>query len=804
MERNETEELLDYFRKYLGQFLVFEDELPPKEGEFSDYKFSVDKINDWKKENNVSFYSHQVKAWKALDQGRDIVISTPTASGKSLIYFLKIIEAYLNDPSATFLLIYPTRALLNDQYYGLLSLAKDLGIRLPLAKFYGDEKRKGSVLFTTIDTLHMNILKNNKQWEGFLKNLRYVVVDELHQYTGVFGSVCAYVFERLETLTKELFKSKFQVICCSATIPNALEHTRKMFNRDFVLIERSGAPEPKRTFLFFNPSKLNKKDLVFLEELVKEELRLTKYAKILTFLDSRKQVEQLYRNFLELGLPDVAPYKGTYTKAKRHEIEKAFKDGKIRCLLSTNALELGINIGNLDIVNNLGIPGSGIASLLQRFGRSGRDYKRHALNILIFRLNALDQYYARHPEELFEKIKNNKSEYVIVNKDNERIKSWQQKCLLYELNRGHKIHIVPKNVDIDLLKKHGLVKETEDLFGDKSYTLTDLSYKGLRSIDEEFQIVNVGNNKILEKCEKYSIFNYLLPGMIYYSFGKPYRVKEVDFDKNMVLCEPFEEPWVPKTSPVSSEDITILETQEQKTLLNELKVYFGRIKITKSVFGYVENYAYIDYEKPYKYVFETEAFWIEFPYDRLSKKQGDIISELYELYYTRFEDVVDEVTELEPLELSKKYPGRLREMLRKRIVNSFVRRDLMPDEEDIKAMILLAEAKNFIEYGLHTIEHSIVNIAPVLFALDNRELGGRSFIDDLRPLVFIYDAIPYGIGYAKAMFNRAEDILRKSYENLLSCDCEFGCPKCVYSPRCGNQNDILNRKFGIEILKLFF
>ncbi|MBP1912744.1 DEAD/DEAH box helicase [Thermococcus stetteri] len=599
---------------------------PPREGEFGEFTFKNPEINALVEELGFSLYRHQVEALEKLYAGKNIVVTTPTASGKSEIFRLAIFDSYLSDPRKTYILVYPTRALINNQLEKFqranLTFYRLTGKMVSARILTGDvswEERRGllrerpRVVFTTPDILHYNILRRWRDYEWLLRNIRYLVVDELHVYRGIFGSNAAWLFRRLSFRLKRL-GVKLQIMALSATLRNPKEFAEKIFRVEFEPVVRATNPLPRRYLVLFEPNNFDDRQLLraVIERLV------SKGIKTLVFFDSRKGTEKTLRFLLNSPVfSKVTTYKGTLPKNVRWEVERDFRDGKLLALLTTNALELGIDIGDLDAVINYGIPPDGLFSLIQRFGRAGRSADREALNGVVLRKNGLDYYYREHFEELVERLEKGIIEYMPVKVDNERIAEKHMHYLLTELGildwdeldeferRIAEKLVIERKAD---LKKNPLTGKLEVRVRRPAF-----EYSSLRTAsDESFFLVKDEpwiRAKLMEKSSLRELLNFinwlklkgyiieevdedeyhrsLLPGMAYFSRGELYMAKErLSLGKfHFVFADQLNRLWDVETFASKIEEVEILEERAKKSYKG-VQIGLGRLRVRHVYTGF--------------------------------------------------------------------------------------------------------------------------------------------------------------------------------------------------------------------------
>ncbi len=599
---------------------------PSSGGESGDFTFNNPEINALLDELGFTLYRHQVEALEKLYSGKNIVVTTPTASGKSEIFRLAIFDSYLSDPRETYLLVYPTRALINNQFekFSLQNLtfyhltgkrihARILTGDLPWSERKNLVREKPGVVFTTPDMLHYNILRRWRDYEWLLRNLRYLVVDELHIYRGVFGSNAAWLFRRLLFRLKRL-GVKPQVVALSATLRNPEDFAGKLFRLKFEAVTRATNPFPKRYLVLFEPRNRDGRQLLkaTVERLAGEGI------KTLVFFDSRRGTEKLMRFLLTSSLfHRTSTYKGTLPKNVRWGIERDFREGKLLVLLTTNALELGIDIGDLDAVLNYGIPPDGLFSLIQRFGRAGRKADREALNGIVLRRNGLDYYYREHFDELVERLEKGVIEYMPVKTDNERIAKKHIHYLLTELGildwdelDGFERKIAEKLVierKADL-KKNPITGKLELRLRRPAFSYSSLRTAG----DESFFLVKDEpwiRGRLMEKASTRELLNFinwlklrgyiieevdtdeyhrsLLPGMAYFSRGELYMAKDRLSLGNFhfVFARGLNRLWDVETFASKREDVEILEVKEEKSYKG-VKIGLGRLRVRHIYTGY--------------------------------------------------------------------------------------------------------------------------------------------------------------------------------------------------------------------------
>ncbi len=860
---NSIEELKKKIYDELQEYIIGIDEIKEKEPIYENFNFKNPVINDFLEKINLKLYKHQKEALEKLYNNKNVVVTTPTASGKSLIFRLYIIDKLLSYPNKTFLLIYPLRALLYDQHEKFDQLINDIKkientelnikIRFILGDLTYKEKEKiikdrPNIIFTTVDNLHLYLLKNHDKLFYFFKNLDLIVVDELHSYRGIFGTNSAYVFRRLIRLLKFFYKNNtFKILSLSATLKDPVKFAKDLFGLDFELIEKDYSKRYKRYIITVDPKILSPRYLL------RRTIRvlLENNIKSLIFLESKKGVELSKIDISDLDKNNkVFTYKASYLRDVRKEIEKKFKNNEYIILITTSALELGIDIGDLDCVVNYGIPRDGISSLIQRFGRTGRIAE--GLNIMIFKKDALDFYYSTNIKEFFNKIKNNKLDAIPINLYNEKV---VRKHLLYLINEFGKIEEnileeYEKSILNKLLEEKQIKKIKDPLFGKEYYTISEpITYGGLRNIsnkiyyivdltNEEIDIlkriktkdsiikfINIlkANNKILEEMDEYAFYEYLLPGMVYYTAGKPIRI--IDYYSFDQFTFVFYRPEISniETSPIYLEDVKILNIEKNRKI-GDWEIFLGTIKVKKEFIGYIEKYKYENsyiqninyYKDPIIYEFNTKAIWIVIP-DYYKK----IVEELYienfknkinehlskNKYSISFGELMNFSLTINKDYFYEKYRGLASKKIKEIIEEYLYKTYNIKDKKIIFLVKKLVDYQSAFRSGLHAIEHNIIKISPIITNVDSKELGGYSYPihnQTGKPTIFIYEGYESGVGLSEILYDNIEKLIKKSKKALYKCKCLDGCPRCIYSPKCGNYNEYLDKYSARYTYKIFF
>jgi DEAD/DEAH box helicase domain-containing protein len=698
-------------------------------------------------------YTHQARAVNAACRGDNVMVATASASGKTLCYNLVVLEAILKDPSSRALYLFPTKALAQDQLRGLNELACPELISLGgCATFDGDTpqseradvKRKAKVVLTNPDMLHVGILPNHKSWSRLFRNLKYVVIDEAHVYRGVFGSHVANVLRRLHRVCA-YYGSNPQFICCSATIANPGEHVERLVGLPFVVINEDGSPHGGKSFVFWNPPLIdetgvgrhssNSEAVFILTELIRKGIRS------LVFTRTRKLTELIYiytRKQLGSSLGQlIKPYRAGYLPEDRRQIERELFGGHLLGVVATTALELGVDIGDLEATVLVGYPGS-IASTWQQAGRSGRGVGE-SLSFLIAQDNPLDQYFMHHPDYFFGKS----FEHALTNPENFNILKPHLLCAAWEqpLTDGDGMFFGGAfDRAISELEGDGKLRKS----GGRWYLSPKIAHPAqdinIRSTSgRNYAVFDASQGyELMETVEASVAFFQIHPGAIYLHQGDSYLVKELDLENRAAVVIPTDVTYYTQTKELI--DIRILKT-ERKRNCSSIEVCFGEVDVTNTVVGF--------------------------------KKK---------MQFT--EEVIGE----EPLDLP---PLR------------FITQALWFDLPGV-AVEQVAEAGLDFAGGLHACEHAAIAMLPLFALCDRNDIGGVStpiHADTGKAQIFIYDAYPGGIGIAEKGFEMIEKLWAATLETIEGCHCQDGCPSCIQSPKCGNNNEPLDKKAALILLR---
>lgn len=526
------------------------EEMPPRSASYAPYPQGLDErlIPVLQRQGIHQLYSHQASSVAATLRGEDVVVLTPTASGKTMCYNLPVLSAILQNQDARALYLFPTKALSADQVSELYELIEDMGVDIKTYTYDGDTpgaarravRQAGHIVVTNPDMLHSGILPHHTKWVKLFENLRYIVIDEIHTYRGVFGSNLANVLRRLQRLCA-FYGSHPQYILCSATIANPAELARTLIGRPVTLIDNNGAPMGKRHFVFYNPPVVNRqlgiRKGVIPESRAIAEMLLKNGIQTITFARSRLTVEVLTKYLKDIARDPlgnagrVRGYRGGYLPTQRREIERGLRAGQIDAVISTNALELGIDIGALDACVLCGYPGT-IASAWQQAGRAGR---RKGASIVFFVASsaAIDQYIVSHPDYFLHQSPEN----ALLNPDNLYILLSHFKCAAFELpfEDGDSFGNAPAPEELmGYLDEMGIVRHVDGRYhwSAEDFPASEISLRSA-SAEENFMIVDITDpthHRVIGEMDRYTVPMLLHENAIYMHEARQYQVEKLDFD----------------------------------------------------------------------------------------------------------------------------------------------------------------------------------------------------------------------------------------------------------------------------------
>lgn len=804
---------MEIIRQYKNK-IAYSKVLPPLQPVYGNFDFKNKKIKDFLKRKNIKLYSHQAEGLKLVSEGKNIVLTTPTASGKSLVYILSVLEKMNRNPQTKALVVFPLKALARDQYGKIMDIIFETDIDAAVDVYDGDTPKEKRIkikrdppnfLITTPDMLNAGILPYHTGWSSFFEDLDFVVLDEIHAYRGVLGSHISNIIRRLKRIASFYRTKKPVFIMNSATIHNPSEFASKLIGEDVFEISKSGAPLPERQIKIFRGMKKSELSEMVANFVIQD-------ISTIIFVDSRKEAELLSLRIkdalIKRGREDlvdkVSPYRSGYTPEERREIEFKLMTRNILAVVSTSALEMGIDIGDLESCILVGYPGT-LAQLWQRFGRAGRR-DREAYNILIPKRDALDQYFVKNPEELFYR----QMEEPVINPENRYILKKHIPVMAFEIPiRINELSETEKEVARELYREKKLRFSNNKLYASKQQPFS------IRSAGESFTITESVTGKIVGDISEDILPYEAYPGAVYIHNGEKYVVEHVDKEGKTVYVVKSDVSYL--TEPLKESFIDILSVDEAKKE-GKIEIFKGRVNVKTTVLGYsmrdMENEEkmgdHIFPEENYiSREFETVAFWWTMPpewEEEIVQKNikhnvrilNSFIQEKGRLYKGDFvyRDIVFENL----LELRKRMDLDLLNNVIKAFQTVYLKLSEKEKEQFKEITKRIKEGKNGFLGGLHGVEHALIGIYP-LFAMNDRwDIGGLStpfFPQTGKPTIFIYDGYEGGVGYSEIGFKRLKEMMESTYKGISRCRCVSGCPSCIYSPKCGNSNDYLDKTASI-------
>jgi DEAD/DEAH box helicase domain-containing protein len=781
------------YNNILQENIVFSKTISPIDPQYKEYSFTSEKINRFLKENNINLYSHQVQAIEEIKNGKNVIITTPTASGKSMIYMLSILDKIEQNKNTRAIVVFPLNALARDQKYKIENLIKKTKINATVESYYGDTSKKDrgkirenppNILITTPDMLNQGIIPHHYLWKEVYRNLEFVVIDEIHAYRGVLGSHVANIFRRLNRLSMYYQGKLPNYICNSATIRNPIEFAEKLTRTsNFVEISKSGAPSPEKVISIVRS--ISDYDLI--DFIISNLINKTP---TLVFIDSRKGIELLYLNVIKrledshLGhLKDkIKTYRSGYQDHERREIENALASGDALVVLSTSALEMGIDIGEVDCVIVKGFPGT-LAALWQRFGRAGRRGKT-AYNYFIAGRSAIDQYYLKNPEEMF----NREVEEPVISPGNKEIFKKHLIAMARELPIT--IEDIKKLDDQEQQALNSLIEsKTFSIEGGVIKLKEKLNpFFAIRSMGGVYKVVDVKTNKTIGELGEEQVFYEGYDGATYLHLGKKYIV--IGTDKNKKVVYVGEDKTGYYTRETISSEVFVVNIEKRKKFKN-VEVEFGDVKVLSRIASYkridmetgkTERTIYLN--NPIEKTYNTKAFWIKIPLSYEEIIRHHVVKTSIKLAKNILKDKpVNQIL----VKTEEDVINALRMFIMSETLLSNITDQLglsRKQSEILGSIVERLKEGNIFEIGLYGLENAITSISPIFVMNDRRDIDSASGFFSLQasdPTIFIFDAYEGGLGYAEAGFERIDEILKHAYKNIKNCRCIAGCPACVLS-----------------------
>jgi len=800
-------------------------------------------VNALKRNGIEALYSHQLVAWDCMENLQSIVVATGTSSGKSLCYNIPIVDRFLNDPSMRALYLFPTKALAQDQAQILSNLTDQISNELitedshnhlhdspelsrghlgepnPISVYDGDTPTKSRplirsnarIILTNPDMLHYGILPQHTFWDTYFSNLNYIVIDEIHTYRGVFGSHVANVIRRLKRITN-FYGGKLQFILTSATIANPVELAERLIEESVILLDTDGSSRGDQEFIIYNPPIVNQ-ELGLRRSAIHESIRLADDLlaydiQSIIFGRSRRTIELILSYLRDKGHASdmknqefIRGYRSGYLPGQRRAIEQGIREGVVKVVVATNALELGIDIGGMGAVLMVGYPGT-IAATLQQAGRAGRGEKS-SLAILVATADPLDQFLALHPEFIFERA----PEQALIDPDNLLILLAHIKCAAFELSFEHGENFglaEPQVVQeiLEFLTHNGELHES----GERYFWMVDqspaqaISLRSTTTDNVTLQIAvdqlndNSSRSNTIGVLDKISAMWMAHPNAIYLHEGEPYLVSELDLENNIAWLSKTDSDYF--TEPRRSTEIQLLQQISESSVRGAVKSY-GEVKVTSQVIGYrlIKWFSHeqIDIRElslpPTE--LETTAYWLS-----LSETTVEMLRES-ELWKNDPNDYGPEWNK-------KRQQVRARDGYRCQICGAqeakrsfdvhhkipFRMSQIRHQANALENLITLCprchrrvERNVRVRSGLAGVAYVFGHLAPLFLMCDIRDIGvhadPNSPLANGNPAIILYDQIPAGIGLSQKLYEFHEQLIGRAVDLVAACNCPNGCPSCV-------------------------
>jgi DEAD/DEAH box helicase domain-containing protein len=756
-------------------------------------------------------YSHQAESWQQLKSGKNAVIVTSTASGKTLCYNLPVLDALLRDPEARALYLFPTKALAHDQSNELNHWlqAMQAGEEIAQANYDGDTsqshrpaiRKKARILFSNPDMLHLGILPYHTKWAEYFTNLRYVVIDEMHSYRGVFGSHVANIIRRLKRVAR-FYGAAPQFVLSSATIANPQELAEALIEEDVALIDRDGSPRGPRHFLIYNPPIVNA-DLGLRASLIQESVRLSSDliaydTQSIIFARTRRSVEIMLatlRNVSSLDKKQLRGYRSGYLAADRRQIESGLRSGEVRAVVTTNALELGVDIGGMSAAVLTGYPGT-VAATWQQAGRAGRG-EESALAVLLTSANPLDQFLARHPEYLLSRS----PEHALINPNNLLILLSHIRCAAYEMpfRQGEafgKVDAAEVKELLDLLVSDGQLHASGDKYFwmSEDYPADQINLRGASSETVLLQAEEKGEKRVIGQIDLLGAHWMVHPEAIYIHEGRSYFVKDLDLEEKVAHLHPSDADYY--TSPQSRSTVSLIEEQAQAEMRGSQKFY-GDLAVATQVVGF-QKLKWFSNEIPGSGVVDlppvelrTTGYWFALE-DSLvdSLREKGLWSNDANEYGPNWQQQKEAARERDEYTCQicgLPEDGRAHDVHH---INPFRSFASHKEANRLTNLITLcradhrrAESAVRIRSGLAGLSFALRHLAPLFLMCDIHDIGveadPKSDLAEGKPVVVIFDYAQDAMGFSQRLFELHDELIRSAYELVVACECNDGCPSCV-------------------------
>ncbi|MBL8101103.1 MAG: DEAD/DEAH box helicase [Anaerolineales bacterium] len=792
--------------------------------------------------NIHSLYSHQFSAWNQTRAGKNIILATGTASGKTLSYNLPVLSTMLHNPEARALYLFPTKALAQDQLSTLANLKLEIWHLAP-AIYDGDTpqsnrpfiRKNARIVLSNPDMLHTGILPHHANWSDFFSNLKFIIIDEAHTYRGVFGSHVANVLRRLKRVAS-FYGAKPQFILASATIGNPKELAEKLIEEEVELIDNDGSSRGERHFIIYNPpvtdAALGLRKSALLESVRLASHLLARDIQSVVFARTRRSVE-IILTYLQGHHPDspienrksqvvnqIRGYRSGYLPAQRREIEQGLRDGSVKTVVATNALELGIDIGGLGAAILVGYPGT-IASARQQSGRAGRG-DAPALSLLVASPNPLDQFLAHHPEYFF----GSSPEMALVNPNHLLILLEHLRCALFELpfQKGEGFGSISDELLDEYLEF--LVANQESHFSNEKYYWMKDAYPAanisLRSASPQSFVLQAtaedGRPITIGTVDGESAMWMIHPGAIYMHEAQQYFVQELNLENHVAQLVPVGLDYY--TEAQRRSEIQVLSVNENSAAQGCEKSY-GEIQVTTQVAGF-RKIRWFTYEtlgqEPLDLPpseLQTTGYWLTLSEKTLAHlRDAGIWTNDPNDYGPGWQKIRLAVRKRDQfkcqvcgaVETIREHDVHHKTPFRAFIQNGVINREQANRLENLTTLCSSChhkvEQNVRIRSGLGGLGFVLGNLAPLFLMCDPRDLGvfsdpAWSAVEGL-PSVVVYDLVPAGIGFSQKLFEIHDELIQRAFELVSQCECEDGCPSCV-GP--GGENGYGGKAETLAILK---
>ncbi len=731
------EQLIDYlgndseFQKNLTKWMV----LDSKEAVYADFPENLDvRLKNALLKKNISrLYTHQCETFNQVQKGHNAVVVTPTASGKTLSYNLPVFQEILNHPESRAVYLFPTKALSQDQVKEAQDLVRLLDVNIKTHTFDGDTPRDirrtirsaGHIVVTNPDMLHQGILPHHTLWIKLFENLKFIVIDEIHAYRGVFGSHLANVLRRLKRICA-FYGSQPQFICSSATIANPQQLAENLIEEKTILIDNNGAPRGVKHFLFYNQPVVNR-ELGLRRGVVSEVKQIARKimptgAQMIIFARSRLRVEVLTTYLREVAKqlkinPDkVRGYRGGYLPKERRAVEQGLKNGQIQVVVSTNALELGIDIGQLDVAIMAGWPGS-VSSTWQQAGRAGRRQSA-SLTILTASSAPLDQYIIEHPDYFFKK----NPETAQIDRENLTVLMSHLKCAAFELPFTEEERFTPDITPqlLDFLVEENVLRKTDGKYFwmREIYPADEVSLRSTAA--ENVVIIDTGgyDSRVIGEIDLFAAPEMVHKEAIYIHSSVQFHVDDLDWDEKKAYVHEVDVDYY--TDAITKTDLKVLDiVQESQNENRGYQKYYGEAAITRVTTGYkkIKFHTHENIGNGRVYLpemeMQTTTLWWEFSDDLF--------------------------------------------------VDPFFKESVIGE-------------------GLKGIAHALKNLIPLYIMCDISDIAVIPRVNDPfthKPTIYVYDKFQGGIGLSKKLFSIDSVVLKAVNDHIAGCVCKQGCPSCT-------------------------